>query len=46
MAGFFIGGIIGGPFVVIAPVVGFVLGLVGDMKLLGRNRKGKGTCHG
>jgi hypothetical protein len=39
-AGVYVGSILGGPWTIIAPMLGFGLGLVGDSKLMG-NR----SCH-
>lgn len=39
-AGVYIGSILGGPWTIIAPILGFGLGLIGDSKLMG-NR----SCH-
>lgn len=39
-AGVYVGSMLGGPWTIIAPIVGFGLGLVGDSKLMG-NR----SCH-
>lgn len=47
-AGFFIGQWMGGPWIVIAPAAGFIVGLVGDVKLFSKKRPiemGK-ACHG
>lgn len=47
-AGFYTGQYLGGPWLVIAPAIGFAVGLLADMKLMQRLHKaGKGrTCHG
>jgi len=41
--GFYVGSVLGGPWTVIAPAVGFGLGLLGDMKLV---RGGHGSHEG
>jgi hypothetical protein len=39
-AGVYVGSILGGPWIIIAPILGFGLGLVGDSKLMGGR-----SCH-
>ncbi len=39
-AGIYVGSLLGGPWTIIAPILGFGLGLVGDSKLMGKR-----SCH-
>ncbi len=42
--GFYVGSLLGGPWVFIAPGVGFVLGFLGDMKLMRKDTKHRGLA--
>lgn len=46
--GLFIGQYLGGPWIVIAPAIGFITGLVGDVKLIWKKRptERRKACHG
>jgi hypothetical protein len=46
LAGFAIGSMFGGPWMFIAPVMGFALGLIGDRKLMHRHHGSHGSFKG
>jgi len=44
--GVLVGFVIGGPFIFIAPAIGFVLGLFGDIIFMrGKQGRGRTGCH-